>query len=728
MKKILYFAVMLAAMPSTNALASYGGSRVDQQRCSAGQARAIRDLAFMKRIASASPSYPAKLSQYVRERYEPRDIRLRNEPYKNSTRVVQTQKALEVARSSNFLEINCRKILAGGNGRAYDRIGGGFETDDRKKYFREEIQIDNEDLSDQFETSAAARTTYLRRMGTIHHEIYHNWSYDHKPHGNDDYNSSMNQVARHALQDSFSQKWIRPADAPDGSCSRLWRCRNQGYLLMRDSQDQNYLAFDPARRGFGLLGFNYTDGSLLLKNDLVLRDAALMGESVRFGYSAGVTPPSPVPNWQPARQDVVVATSEKNTLSSRLPSLNEFFVRTGNGYRVIKWSGRANAPNFKTRLQIPFDTVLNTRGGVSSGWRLRRNTEFLGYDQTGRNRVFVSNSENEIVVLRPLNDEVQFALRIASGTRLPLHNDRSRSVFIDGRLRFLGQANFTGRGSQDILIGTESKLVLLRQSGTGYTVLASTVEEAWSGPSRFDRDMQQKRPSMAGDFDGDGRDEILLFNDSGLRILKFDAADQTFRRIDQFGFGQTSGDWTFDNSYSAIKFGEYSNFNDREAVLFFGDGIMRLVFFRANGQDPSVFARFGTQVEPRTGIRGTLGRLRNRPSFAGRTAHNRRFWRYIPSIDEPVLVADMTGNGFSEIVMQRNSGSGSIAGLGILQLTGDRSFSMRDYRYTGCFETEACHEGLFGHWLLRKNDQPIGFLNDNETGNALLLMQNGPAS
>lgn len=269
------FALTFPSIGIQSSYASDGGIRVDRQRCSEAVQESQYDLAFMKRIAATAQTYEPVLLRYVNQRYLPLDIRFRNEPYKNESRRLQYEKALEVTRSANFLEINCRKLLAGGNGRAYDQIDSGFESDNRKKYFRESIQIDNEELGLEYETSDHIRRIYLLRMGTVQHEIFHNWSYDHKRHGSDRYNRSMNQVARHALQDSFNSKWIKPENSR--ACQTLRNCRRDGYLVMKDLRNEDYLAFDPLRRGIGLLSFKNPGNPL---DRLVLVDNAILGNEL----------------------------------------------------------------------------------------------------------------------------------------------------------------------------------------------------------------------------------------------------------------------------------------------------------------------------------------------------------------------------------------------------------------------------------------------------------------
>lgn len=616
------------------------------------------------------------------------------------------------SRSTNFLEINCRKRLAGGNGRAYDRIGENFETRQQSKYFREFIRIADDGLGQPYETSPETQLTYLLRMGTIHHEIYHNWSYDHKRHGHDTYRRSMNQVARHALQDSFRDNWLEKTSTP--GCFRLRRCRLHGYLLLRDTQGNPYLGYDPARTGFGILGYRYPGASDLESRKLSLWDAALFGNSYSVRRLDGQDPQPTLSVWRPAPTDQVLAVANKRRSVVPRPNLNEFVVLTDEDFKVIAWGGARATPDFFVKSSVPFGAAVPLlRGDQPTGIQLSRGTQFLAYDSRGRNQIFVQRSPSEILNITSETTGFKLNYGLAVGMRVP-HRNSDERTYLDGQLRFLGQMDIAANTIPAVLIGTESKLLLLQPDGNGRVAVIATYRgEAWSGPSRWDSETKERRPPIAGNFLGNDTDEMLLANDSGLSLLSY--STNGLRVAGQLRFGNAFDGFRFNEFYWVTEFGKYANLNRKEAVVFSRAGFLRVVFFNESG-NPQVFARVdGTPPEPDT--------------ITGTTTHTREAWIYDQARDVPVIAADMTGDDQSEIVLVRRNpqNASQIDGLGILSTAGSppsRTVGFRDYRYTGCFGREACHEGAFGHWLLRKDDKPVGFLYDNDTGKALMLTQN----
>ncbi|MEO0419694.1 MAG: hypothetical protein AAF249_12580 [Pseudomonadota bacterium] len=693
--------------------ASYGGAKVNKRRCSSEAAEAIRDMAFMRRIGTLSPYYQEHLSIRVRNDYIPQDIRLRKEPYRNETRAFQTARALEVSRSANRLKINCRKRLVGAKGRAWDRyIGDNFETRPRGRYFRPFIKISDDGLSGQFETSEDMQARYISRMGTIHHEVFHSWSYDHKPHRHRQYNNSMNQLARRALEHVMRNHWLDKTNTP--SCFRLRRCRLHGHLLMRDRENNPYLGFDPARTGIGLLGYRYPQSRNLDSRQLSLWDAALYGHSYRTALIDGEPRQTISREWFPKPSDTILAVSQKRVSRIDEANLNEFLVRTDDSFRVIKWGGEYETPDFFVKATIPFDApVPLLRGDTPTRVTIPADANVLAYDSKGRNHVFVQRSQRELLNVTSETTGFKLNYALAVGTPVPRINGRG-TVRLDGRIRFLGQMDVNATNSPPFLIGTETQLVLIQPMQNGNLLALATYRgEAWSGPSRFDEGVADLRPPVFGNFLDGGFDELLLANDSGLSLLTYSAGQ--FRVAGQMRFQNAFDGYRFNEFFRVRHFGKYAFSNDKDAVIFSQAGFLRVTFFNSSG-NPQVFARIGGPTDEDRLIRG-------------QTQHNREPWIYQQQNDQPIMAADMTGNGLSEVVLARKNPANprQILGLGVAKAVtaqGGNTLDFRDFRYTGCFDREACHEGTFGHWLLRTGDVPLGFLYDNDTGNALMLMQN----
>ncbi len=128
--------------------------------------------------------------------------------------------------------------------------------------------------------------------------------------------------------------------------------------------------------------------------------------------------------------------------------------------------------------------------------------------------------------------------------------------------------DFDGDGRDDLLLLSDWGLGLLSHDDAGWHELASAAKgTTFAGLiGRWTYD-SSTRIAGVGNFSGDSRDEILVKSDSAIGILRFDPARRALRTILRKPSGTWFGGWNFDAAANAI--GPVGDFN--------GDGYLDFV-------------------------------------------------------------------------------------------------------------------------------------------------------
>ncbi len=272
-------------------------------------------------------------------------------------------------------------------------------------------------------------------------------------------------------------------------------------------------------------------------------------------------------------------------------------------------------------------------------------------------------------------------LTLSSGALTPLHVVTNGTRFTGGWLFGLGdelklKGDFDGDGREDLLLRSGWGMSILRRNTSGQLesvnmsafgtslggwVLAST-DAVWG----------------AGDFDGNGRTDLVLRSSSGLGLLTRDSVGALYP-MNRVNFGTFLGNWNFGSDNQAVAFADFS-----------GDG----------RTDMALYSPWGWGILSRNTSGGLYDLVMlQHGAWAG-------LW-HIDGSNWVLGARDLTGNGRAELLVA------SAWGIGALQF----------YSGYGLWsEMAAPYEGLLGSWIVSPSS--VYALGDFDgDGAAELLMQ-----
>lgn len=663
--------------------------------CYSGYPPIIEDMVFAMRVAAASSDYEAELAQEFSEvGYWPHP----RDPFENAGTDVQRREALRVSRSVNPLEVRCRDVIVGGHGRAnsLEHAHGG--------YFKEVIKLDD-DGGGHYEVN---RTQFISRMGTMFHEVMHTHSYKHKRHEHDSYDHSMPQITRHALQDVVwraqeAQGTTTPprsldcATPPCPVADTMREYRDLGYLVFqKGGEPAPRVLFDPSRRGLGLMRYD------TLHRELRLEDAQLHGQRYRrdrfvdFGDT-----------WIGSNTDRVLAAGKL------LPGTSggEFLLGVNDGIVAVGWEPSAPG-NFRQLRRSRWGDVLPSAAGPD--WTLSPRDIVVGITdvrsppssvptppELQKSKEIVVQGGGGIAFLSAaLNPGPRLSARVTLAPGAIVTNGTISWRFAsDGRVLAVG--DFTGSGLQDnVLVADSTGLVVIGHStdgtsGSGPVRLQARHLGSSIGGWTWDR---ATNVVAVGDFDGDGADEWVMRSAQGIAIFGLTNTNTTnpgFVRLTQvfwngilFGQpGDSLAPFRLRQDHQ-VRAGRVLN-QDRDELVFTG----------------------GPEL--------AVARLQNGLLRTGDAA---RILRVSSSDTHRVdAVADLDGDGFDELVVTAPRSSRIIertaAGLQI---------QSQSVRFNRCADdNEACHDSLWGQWMVRQSDEVVAAIPDGNGAELVLAINRG---
>jgi hypothetical protein len=239
--------------------------------------------------------------------------------------------------------------------------------------------------------------------------------------------------------------------------------------------------------------------------------------------------------------------------------------------------------------------------------------------------------------------------------------------------------DFDGDGLAEILVSSPREIAILKLAGASMTPLLiapnGTSFGGWS------LKISDTRFGPVADYDGDGHDEILVADSTGIAILKLSGGNLT--TVAQAAYGTAIGDWTLTALDQFGPVGDYDKDGAREILVYntTGIGILKLS---------------GTK----------LAALTVQPSGASLGA-----WKLDTSHDRFGPAADYDGDGAAEILVT------SPAGIGILKLSG-KTFTTPATQANGT---------QIGAWPLDTFNNQFGPVADFDGDGTAEIVVTGPA-
>jgi hypothetical protein len=247
--------------------------------------------------------------------------------------------------------------------------------------------------------------------------------------------------------------------------------------------------------------------------------------------------------------------------------------------------------------------------------------------------------------------------------------------------RQFGSINdFNGDGKEDVLIRSSSSIGILTRSGSHMTTLMKASNGASLGGWVFNAGSDQVLG--AGDFNADGRDDIVILSSSQIGILTLSGSSLT--PLMRQPTGSLFGSWWFSAT---------------------GDEILGTSDFNGDGRD-DILIRSGWGIGILTLNGSTLTTVMLQPSgttFGG--------WRFDTANDLILGIKDFNADGRADILLT------SAWGIGILTHDGGASLTS---------VTLAPNGSRFGGWLFDSRDNlVVGLADFSNDGQDDILIQSG---
>ena len=251
-----------------------------------------------------------------------------------------------------------------------------------------------------------------------------------------------------------------------------------------------------------------------------------------------------------------------------------------------------------------------------------------------------------------------------------------------------GTGDFNNDGKDEIVVTSSWGFGILRLNGSSLTSVVAKPNDTWFGSWRWNASVNSGKDIIRGigDFNNDGKADVLVTSSWGIGILK------------QYGSSMTSiiakpndtwfGSWRYNAKVNSGKdiflgIGDFNGNNKDEILLksSWGIGILELVNYRSGTTLKSIVAK----------PNGTW--------FGG--------WNFSSSTISVKGIGDFDGDGDDDMIFRSNWG------LGLLQKWGSslKTIDLDSY------------SSLFGSWVLTKNDQVKSIGDFDGDGSEEILFQ-----
>ena len=311
-------------------------------------------------------------------------------------------------------------------------------------------------------------------------------------------------------------------------------------------------------------------------------------------------------------------------------SRDEFVITSNWGIGILYWDGH----EWRSRVTKPNDTWFGQwryNAKVNSGKdKIRAVADF---DGDGKDEILVTSSWG-IGILERSGSTMTSLVAKPKGTRFGGWNYNTKD-------QILGTGDFNGDGKDDIVVRSGWGIGILTRSGNTFTSLMLKPKGTRFGGWNYSgSDVIEG----IGDTDGDGKDELVIRSGWGIGVLRLAGSSLTTAVIKPKG--THFGGWNYDPGNNRV----------RAIADFDGDG----------KDDLLVTSSWGIGILERAGSSFTASVAKPNDTWFGS-------WRYNAKVnsgkDKILGAADLSGNGKAEILVR------SSWGTGVLRLSGSSLYA-----------------------------------------------------
>lgn len=680
---------------------------LDVNACSASVEDFFEDAAFVARTIVSSDAFVACVNDAVATEYR-RCTFDGSDGDPNVSTATHTRNALRASRSVNDISLTC-DTSSGVWGSAGVGDTPGYYGDEVFDMHRASIDQANQigqptcSAGQTYATHGCRQDAYpygLREVAaTIIHENLHQHGYTHGGDGGpcmgtgyDDVADSMPWIVDQCLVNIVRESMTTCGDiCPTRSDDDISSCSRRGRLQLVTELGATTCepAYDPHPRGVGALHHDGTG----------LRALDMLPDGNRYGTASS--------GWLSGEHDDVVAVGNLDPYSAG----GEQLLRSGWGIGVVGWNvhGSTASERTTTRALSPYGATLPHWGDSYGTWTLAAGDQLLGVGAYSSAAQYGSTAIRDEILIR---NSGYLGILSVYGGKLHTRNKWSNGTYVTNgwTLRaddeLLAQGDFNGDGQTDLLLRnkTVGRIGVLSRTGAGGSLVALEIRsldgsDGWWGSWNI---AAGDKVVAVGDFDGNGRDAIVVRSAWGLGLIGIPTVGGSgvLTALWLKPHGTVVSGWTLRSTDQYPAAGHFLS-KTRDSLLVQGAGGITAVtwYYSPTGHYPSIHS--WQQISVGETLTGTGG------SAAYSTTHK-------------VLAAgDFDGDGYDSYVFRSTTHLGVVG-----RLSADATFRLQEHERflcTGSAPDSGCHDTLLGSWLLRKLDDVIAVVPSSSGADSLVL-------
>ncbi len=604
-----------------------------------------RIMAF-GRIAASTKAFEEILESLIAANYR----ECTNDPFYGESIRVQTQKALSAARNMNGLHIKC----TGGSGNASTQLGDyGEKVSDEffswgswfgavhAQLSRPVCRTGQSPGADNCRF-AAYPWPYSQAAGIVWHEVMHQQGYTHGANNQADADDACGYPADPTWHFQRNTMPYIVGNAIDEVINRsAQRCDidacasgNQLNIITSANSTRCECVNDPGQKGLALMQF---EGSKLVDKTIKPHGDWIGG-------------------WHLGPSNKIVAQGDFNG-----DQIEDFVIKSSWGLGVFSHNG-----DYFTALMV------KPNGTRFGGWNYQsRDNRIVGvgdFDRDGKDDLVITSGWGIGILTLRGNTMTSLVVK-PNGTRFGGWNFNSRQ----NTIRAID--DFTGDGAADLLVTSGWGIGVLKLQGSSLT--GAVVKPNGTRFGGWNYQTRDNRIPAIGDFNGDGKADIVVASGWGLGILTVNGASLSALMVKPAG--TRFGGWNYAANNKIRQAGDFDGDGKDELIVTSGWGIGML---KLNGS---------TLTAPVVKPNGTR--------FGG--------WNYQSSGTTFAVAGDVNGDRRDDLIISSNWG------VGILSHRSS-SFVALDMKP---------FNGLFGSWPLQRTDdfRRVGKFSRNSRGNLIFM-------